>query len=90
MSVQDSVAVLQALAPIVAAVAGIITVYFSRTIHALVNSAMTAVKADLQLANNRIADLQSLVIVLSKERKVEVTGELMIPPPVPPTVAKIS
>ena len=54
-------------------------------IHILVNSNMSAVKTDLELANKRIADLQDLVASMRKERPAP-AEDLMAP--IPPTVPK--
>jgi xanthosine utilization system XapX-like protein len=87
MTFSDVSEVLKASAPIVAAITGVITVYLGRTIHTLVNSAMTAVKADLALANARIVALQTIVKDLQATNLIP--PPLMIPPPIPPTVAKV-
>lgn len=89
MTALDLVELVKAVSPIIAAITGVIAVYLGRTIHTLVNSAMTAVKADLALANQRITDLQALVTAISAKRSTIIPPEMMVPPPSPPTVAEV-
>lgn len=90
MTISELSELVTSFAPIVAAITGVITVYLGRTIHRLVNSAMTAVKADLAIANQRISALQDLVAALTVNKHgVSVPAEMMVPPPLPPTVAKV-
>lgn len=90
MNIPDLTGLVKELAPIVAAIASVATVYLGRTIHALVNSAMAAVKEDLRLANERIGQLQTIVTALVEKHpeSVSVPSVLMIPPAYPPTIAK--
>lgn len=90
MNIPDLTSLVRELAPIVAAIASVITVYIGQTIHTLVNSAMAAVKEDLRLANERIAKLQNVVSTLIEKHpeSVVVPPVLMIPPAYPPTIAK--
>lgn len=94
MTTDESINLIKAISPIVAAIASVMSVFLGRTIHKLVNSAMTAVKTDLALANERITALQTLVSALSTQpptgerRALNVPAELMVPPATAPTVAK--
>lgn len=87
MTITDITALVVASAPIVAAVTGVIAVYFGRTIHAAVNGEKDTLKDQLALANERIVTLQAIVAAYqSADRQPVVKFE--VPAPVAPPVVK--
>lgn len=87
MAIADVTALVVASAPIIAAITGVITVYFGRTIHAAVNGEKDTLKDQLATANERIVTLQAIVSAYqSTDRQPVVKFE--VPPPVAPTVVK--
>jgi hypothetical protein len=78
--------IMPTMAALIAAIVGIFNHIQGNKIHVLVNSNMTAVKTDLALANDRIAELQKLVSSLTNRTESASVEKLMTP--IPSTVPK--